>query len=53
MSKWKSTKDENPDFKCRKCGSNEIQYYCSDGDYEDYRYKCECGYSWWVEGSDY
>jgi len=57
MSDWKPTKEENPDFKCRKCGSNDILYRIvksSDEAYEDINYKCQnCGRSWWYESSDY
>ena len=54
---WKPTKAENPDFKCRKCGSDDIWYReweSSDGAHEDVQYECcGCGRKWWVEGSDY
>jgi DNA-directed RNA polymerase subunit M/transcription elongation factor TFIIS len=56
MTKFKSVKAEiGPNkFLCRKCRSDEIEYYESDGDYEDTRYMCkDCNHSWWVEGSDY
>lgn len=50
-------KDENPNFKCRKCGSNDTLTYrkweSSDGAHDDLHYECGCGYSWWVEGADY
>ena len=50
-------KDENPNFKCRKCGSNDTLTYrkweSSDGAHDDLYYECGCGYSWWVEGADY
>lgn len=54
---WKPTKVENPDFKCRKCGSDNIYYRIwdsSDGAHTDYKYECrECNRVWWFEGSDY
>jgi DNA-directed RNA polymerase subunit M/transcription elongation factor TFIIS len=54
---WKPTKEENPNFKCQKCGSDDTWYYIwesSDGAHEDVRYKCDgCGRQWWIEGSDY
>lgn len=53
---WMPTKDENPGFKCRKCGSDEVEYReweSSCGGYEDYKYRCNgCAREWWVEGSD-
>ena len=53
---WKPTKVENPDFKCRECGSNEIVYReweSSCGGYDDVRYHCnDCGRDWWLEGAD-
>jgi len=52
---WKLTKTENPDYKCRKCGSNEIQYRdveSSCGGFDDIHYRCQCGHSWWYESSD-
>lgn len=57
MSKeWKYTKLENPDFTCKRCGSNNIKYrVVEDYDcHEDINYHCEdCGKSWWIEGADY
>ena len=41
-------------FFCRKCNSDDIEYYETD-DYEDYHYFCmneSCKHDWWVEGSD-
>jgi DNA-directed RNA polymerase subunit M/transcription elongation factor TFIIS len=53
---WKPTKDDNPAFKCRKCGSRDVVYRVWDsscGGYEDYQYHCRgCQRKWWVEGSD-
>lgn len=51
---WAKTKEENPDFKCRKCGSNEIEYHASSNDdYGDIHYHCtECKHEWWYEGPD-
>ena len=54
MRKWKPTKSENPDFKCRKCDSDDVWYQRSNDEYEDTHYECRsCGYDWWVEGLDY
>lgn len=51
---WKPTKPENPDFKCRSCGSNNIYYRAEDDIYDDIEYECaDCKKHWWVEGSDY
>jgi DNA-directed RNA polymerase subunit M/transcription elongation factor TFIIS len=54
---WKPTKDENPNFVCVKCKSNNIYYRyweSHDGAHEDINYHCHnCDRSWWVEGSDY
>lgn len=56
-SDWKPTKLENPDFKCSKCNSNEVQYSIyesSDGAHEDIHYRCNnCNRDWWIEGPDY
>lgn len=53
---WKPTKVDNPDFKCRKCGSDDIWYRnweSSDGAYDDVKYECRgCKRVWWVESSD-
>jgi DNA-directed RNA polymerase subunit M/transcription elongation factor TFIIS len=55
-SPWKPTKAVNPDFKCRECGSYEVEYSeweSSDGAYEDLHYRClNCKRDWWVEGAD-
>ena len=54
---WKPTKAENPDFKCRQCKSDEVEYRCwesSDGAHDDINYRCNgCQREWWVEGADY
>ena len=53
---WKPTKPENPAFKCRKCGSDDVWYRVwesSCGGYEDVHYECRsCKREWWVEGPD-
>lgn len=53
---WKPTKAENPDFYCRKCGSDDVWYKIWEsacGGYEDIKYKCRgCKRAWWVEGPD-
>ena len=52
---WKPTKAENPEFRCAKCGSNEVEYVLHEspcGGFEDYHYRCPCGNDWWVESSD-
>lgn len=52
---WKPTKDENPEFVCQECGSDDVRYRVwesSDGGHEDIRYQCVCGRAWWVEGPD-
>ena len=53
---WKPTRAENPDFKCRECGSDDVHYRIwesSCGGYEDVKYRCRgCGRTWWVEGAD-
>lgn len=54
MDDWKKTKDENPGFKCRECGSDDIDYRVIDDDHEDIKYRCcGCKRTWIVEGSDY
>lgn len=54
---WRSTAAENPEYRCKACGSNEIKYRkveSSDGAYEDINYICmRCGREWWYESSDY
>lgn len=56
QDEWKPTKTENPDFKCRVCGSDDIYYRnweSSDGAYDDVQYECRgCKRKWWVESSD-
>jgi DNA-directed RNA polymerase subunit M/transcription elongation factor TFIIS len=53
---WKPTRAENPRFKCRKCGSDDVWYRVwdsDDGGFEDVEYECRgCGRKWWFEGSD-
>lgn len=53
---WKPTKAENPNFKCWKCGSNEIQYRrweSSCGGFDDIHYRCDnCQNDWWIDGAD-
>jgi DNA-directed RNA polymerase subunit M/transcription elongation factor TFIIS len=55
-SDWKPTRAENPRFKCRKCGSDDVWYRVwdsDDGGFEDVEYECRgCGRKWWFEGSD-
>jgi hypothetical protein len=38
---------EKTDRVCPKCGEKKV-----DGAYDDEKYKCECGHSWWVDGID-
>jgi len=56
-SDWKPVKSEDPDFKCRECGSDDVWYIIwesSDGGHEDYKYACHnCNRTWWYEGADY
>jgi len=53
---WKPTKPEAPDYKCRKCGSDNIWYRTwesSCGGYEDTHYRCRgCDRRWWFESAD-
>ncbi len=53
---WKPTKAENPEFKCRVCGSNDVWYSIwesSCGGFEDVHYECRaCKRDWWIESSD-
>lgn len=52
---WKKTKIENPDFKCRECGSDNVEYReIESSDHDDIKYHCcGCNRYWYVEGSDY
>ena len=55
MSDMKPVKPENPNFKCRKCGSDDVWYERVDDDFghEDLRYECHgCNRSWYVDGID-
>jgi DNA-directed RNA polymerase subunit M/transcription elongation factor TFIIS len=56
VDKWKPTKSENPNFKCSKCGSDDVWYAMwesSCGGYEDVNYECRaCKRNWWVESAD-
>ena len=53
---WKPTKAENPDYKCRHCGSDDVWYLAwesSCGGYEDVHYECHtCKREWWYESAD-
>lgn len=50
---WKPTKPENPSFKCRVCGSDEIFYRVIDDIHDDLKYRCDgCGRTWISEGPD-
>ena len=55
-TEWKPTKEDNPEYKCPTCQSNDVWYRVWEstcGGYEDYRYRCkECGREWWVESAD-
>lgn len=42
------------EFKCRECGSTDIEYRDLSDVYEDVKYHCKgCNRVWIVEGSDY
>lgn len=50
FSKWKKA-----NIKCPRCGKQKVKYIIwesSCGGYEDYKFKCKCGYTWWVDGID-
>jgi DNA-directed RNA polymerase subunit M/transcription elongation factor TFIIS len=53
---WRPTRAENPDFRCRTCGSDDVWYRTWESDcggYVDTKYRCRhCGRTWWVEGPD-
>jgi hypothetical protein len=53
---WQPTMADNPAFRCRGCGSDDIWYRSwesSCGGYEDVHYHCHgCGREWWCEGAD-
>lgn len=53
---WKPTKTENPNYKCRKCKSDDVDYQkweSSCGGFDDIHYRCkECKAEWWFESSD-
>lgn len=55
-TEWKKVPLES-EFKCRKCGSDDVEYRIVesyDGAHEDYNYHCNgCNRTWWAEGSDY
>lgn len=44
------------DHKCSNCnqvgGVTVQKWESSDGAYEDYKYTCTCGHTWWVDGID-
>lgn len=52
---WTFTKEDNPAYKCRHCGSGEVEYHASSNDdHGDIHYRCtECKKEWWYEGPDY
>lgn len=49
-SQERSVAAENPNFKCKKCGSGDVWYISGetfDGSYDTYDYHCHtCGYRW-------
>ena len=51
---WTMVKDENPNYKCRKCSGDNVEYYAkSDDDHGDIHYMCkDCKAEWWYEGPD-
>lgn len=53
-NEWTKTKEDNPNYKCRKCGSGEVIYYADDDDdHGDIHYRCpDCKADWWYEGPD-
>jgi hypothetical protein len=54
FSAWKPTRADNPNFKCRRCGSDDVLYRAGDshcGSWTDHQYHCQgCDRRWWVEG---
>ena len=56
VTDWKPTKAEDSDYRCIKCGSDEVEYReweSTDGAFEDFHYRCKvCGREWWAEGAD-
>jgi DNA-directed RNA polymerase subunit M/transcription elongation factor TFIIS len=52
--KYKPVKTENPNFVCKKCGTNNLLFYNDDdttydGAYDIIRYQCDnCNYNWKV-----
>lgn len=55
MSDWKRVADENPEFRCKKCKSDNLKYRIVEDDecHEDINYWCpDCKYQWWVDGID-
>ena len=43
------------DHSCKKCGQKTVTYQEWDsncGGYTDFKYTCQCGHSWWVDGID-
>lgn len=50
---WKPTKAENPAYKCRQCGSDNVYYREINSDYGDIKYHCRgCDKTWIHEGAD-
>ena len=53
---WNLVKNENPNFTCKKCRSDNLKYRIVEDDecHEDINYWCpDCGANWWVDGIDY
>lgn len=53
----KTAWEDSLDTCCRVCAHSPTKYRVvtsSDEAYDDVEYYCEkCGYSWWIDGSDY
>ena len=48
-------KPKSSDRPCPKCGEQKVTYETwesSCGGYDDYKFTCECGHFWWVDGGD-
>jgi len=52
---FKPTKAENPDFRCRRCQSDDVWYRDIDTNpaFDDVEYRClGCGRRWYFESAD-
>ncbi len=56
MGEWSGDWQPATDRMCPRCGSSaDVEYRTwesSCGGFEDFKFRCRCGHSWWIDGCD-